>query len=142
MRDALRRFVKRWSTGETIAVLAITRDESCRRSFEDFAARGDWELAIAGSFESAIESLKKNRTAVILCDRDLPGLDWHDALRKLSAATRACAILLVSPVNDEYLWEEVIRQGGFDVLVKPLQQEKAVRAVNLAWSYAKERARG
>ena len=34
-----------------------------------------------------------------------------------------------------------IHKGGYDVLAKPLQEEQTVRAVNLAWSYSKERTR-
>ena len=85
--------------------------------------------------------LKKMRAAVILCDRDLPGVDWRHALEKLAASRPDCPIVLTSSVNDEYLWDEVVHTGGYDVLSKPLQEDLTVRAVNLAWSYSKERAR-
>ena len=41
---------------------------------------------------------------------------------------------MTSPVNDGYLWGEVIRRGGYDVLAKPLEEDQTVRFVNLAWS--------
>jgi FixJ family two-component response regulator len=41
-------------------------------------------------------------------------------------------------VNDDYLFEEVIRNGGHDVLTKPLQTPQVVAAVKLAWSYWKQ----
>jgi FixJ family two-component response regulator len=126
---------------ERIPVLAIMPDERDKNSLLAFGARGQWDLVLSGSCEAALETLKKMRAAVILCDRDLPGIDWRAALEKLAACRADCAIILTSSVNDEYLWDEVIHKGGYDVLSKPLQQEETVRAVNLAWSYSKQRAR-
>lgn len=127
--------------GERIPVLAIAPDERVRSSLCSFSVRGQWDLALTRSCEEALQTLKKMRAAVILCDRDLPGVDWRHALEKLSASRPDCPIVLTSSVNDEYLWDEVVHQGGYDVLSKPLQEDLTVRAVNLAWSYSKERAR-
>ena len=137
------RFVNWWrsESRERIPVLAIAREDLDRNSLAAFSVRGQWDLVLTRSCEEALEALKKMRAAVILCDRDLPGLDWRDALEKLSAARPDCPIVLTSSVNDEYLWDEVIHKGGYDVLSKPLQEDLTVRAVNLAWSYSKERAR-
>ena len=139
----IERFVKWWhgETGDKILVLGIALDERDTNSLSIFSARGQWELVLTRSCEEALEALKKMRAAVILCDRDLPGLDWRDALEKLAASRPDCPIVLTSSVNDEYLWDEVIHKGGYDVLSKPLQEDLTVRAVNLAWSYSKERAR-
>lgn len=141
MREALRRLVSWRRDTKKIPVMALTSDGRDRDSLTAFAVRGDWELVVAASLEEALASVRESRTAVVLCDRDLPGLDWRDALEKLAASNPACAIILTSAVNDEYLWDEVIHRGGYDVLAKPLQQEQTVRAVNLAWSYSRERAR-
>jgi DNA-binding NtrC family response regulator len=137
------RFVNWWrsESGQRIPVLAIACQDLERKSLSAFSVRGQWNLVLTESCEEALEALKKMRAAVILCDRDLPGLDWRDALEKLSAARPDCPIVLTSSVNDEYLWDEVIHKGGYDVLSKPLQEDLTVRAVNLAWSYSKERAR-
>ena len=139
----IRNLVNWWRTDsrERIPVLAITPDERDKKSLSSFSVRGQWDLVATRSYEEALELLKKLRTTVIICDRDLPGVDWRDALEKLAAARPDCPIVLTSSVNDEYLWDEVIHKGGYDVLSKPLQEDLTVRAVNLAWSYSKERAR-
>lgn len=139
----IRQFVNWWRSeaDERIPVLAIAREEFDRNSLSEFAVRGQWDLVLADSLEEALQGLKKMRAAVILCDRDLSGLDWRDVLQALAASRPDCPIILTSSVNDEYLWEEVIHKGGYDVLSKPLQEDLTVRAVNLAWSYSKERSR-
>ena len=93
------------------------------------------------SCQEALDILKSGRASVIVFDRDLPGLDWRDCLESLAAARPGYPILLMSSIYDEYLWEEVVHRGGYDVLGKPLQEEQAVRAVNLAWSFSKTRWR-
>ncbi len=143
MRETIRNIVNWWrpEAGERIAVVAIVPDGQEKQALAAFSVRGQWDLALAGSCEEALEILKHTRAAVILCDRDSPGIDWRDALQLLAASRPDCSILLASSVNDEYLWDEVIHKGGYDVLAKPFQEEQTVRAVNLAWSYSKERAR-
>ena len=44
-------------------------------------------------------------------------------------------MLLISRVTDEYLWNEVVSNGGYDVLRKPLSESDVQRQVRLAWSY-------
>jgi FixJ family two-component response regulator len=142
MRETWRQFVHRlWESEERICVLAIIDSSPDRDSLNAFAVGGGWDFVTTGSCDEALVALRKRQTAVILFDRDLPGIVWQDALERLSSAAGRCAIVLLSPVNDEYLWEEVNRRGGYDVLVKPLREDQTTRAVNLAWSYAKERMR-
>lgn len=148
MRETFRKLVNRfWDAAaeagdaEKIVVLAITGASDDRQSLEGFADRAGWDIRATGSCDNALEKLPKGRTAVILCDRNLADVDWRDALKKLASVASRCAIVLMSPVNDEYLWEEVIRLGGYDVLVKPLREDQTTRVVNLAWSYAKEKLR-
>jgi DNA-binding NtrC family response regulator len=150
MLETFRRFVDWWdsrfqgrskpapssATAEKISVLAITPDDGDRRLLSVFSIRGQWDLAFASAYPEAVDILKGGRAAVIICDRDLPGLDWRKCLEDLAASSPGCPIILTSSVYDEYLWEEVVHRGGYDVLGKPLQEDQAVRAVNLAWSYS------
>ena len=51
-------------------------------------------------------------------------------------APKSC-VVLVSPVNDEYLWQEVIQYGGFDVITKPFQSDQIRRHIDHAWLFWK-----
>ena len=88
-----------------------------------------------GTSEEARTVLDKVKVPVILCDRDLPGNGWRATVEDLASSPQRTCIILVSGVVDNYLWNEVVRTGGFDVLSKPLREEEVVRAVRLAWSY-------
>jgi FixJ family two-component response regulator len=79
--------------------------------------------------------LHKLKAPVVLCDRDLPGKGWRGTVEDLASSPHRACIILVSGVVDTYLWNEVVRTGGFDVLSKPLREDDVIRAVRLAWSY-------
>jgi len=144
----IRYFVNRWrgskpsqypAPTEKISVVAITLNDGDRHLLSTFSIHGQWELVFTSSCQEALDNLTGGRAAVIICDRDLPGPDWRECVRSMAAARPDCPILLMSSIYDEYLWEEVVHMGGYDVAPKPLQEEQAVRVVNLAWSYSKKR---
>jgi FixJ family two-component response regulator len=71
---------------------------------------------------------------VVLCDRDLPGVDWRMAVQQLAGGQNRRCVILASPVVDDYLWEEVIHLGGYDVLAKPFRKRDVVQAIEFAWA--------
>src|SRR5438105_2946576 len=122
----------------TDAILAVTESEPQRRTLHEIASRRAWELFFAGNWSEAESLLARQRFAIVLCDRDFAGNDWRETVGSLHRATPHSCIILVSAVNDEYLWDEVIRHGGYDVLKKPLQESQVVPAITLALSYVKQ----
>jgi hypothetical protein len=48
-----------------------------------------------------------------------------------------------SRLADEYLWAEVLQLGGYDVLLKPFEEEEVARVALAAWlSWKRERGKG
>jgi DNA-binding NtrC family response regulator len=121
-----------------VNILVITASQPDRQAFERIATKAEWQVRFADTCEQGLECLGDSHFGVILCDRDVPGGDWREHFSVLHAAAPGSCMILVSRVNDDYLWEEVIRSGGYDVLSKPLQETQVVRAVSLAWSYWKQ----
>ena len=72
---------------------------------------------------------------MILYDRDLPGKGWRETVEELAASPAPACVILLSNVLDTYLRGEVLRNGGYDVLCKPLREADVVRAVRLASWY-------
>ena len=69
---------------------------------------------------------------IVLCDRELPGLEWPHGLAQLRRSSRPPALVLLSDLAAPSLWEEVIRYGGFDILFRPLCRDRLVAALDLA----------
>ena len=123
-------------------ILALTCCDRQRSALKVIASKSRWRLYFARDSREAERHLQEEPIGIILCDRDLPGMDWRDQIGSLLRSTPRSCIILVSGVNDEYLWEEVIRNGGYDVLPKPLQETQVVLAVTGAsWYWKRYRAR-
>ncbi len=118
-----------------LAVVGLVTSDADRRVLARICAQSGWPLVFADTPEEAQVARDKLKAPVILCDRDLPGNGWRQTVEVLASSPHRACVILVSGVVDTYLWDEVVRTGGYDVLPKPLREDEVVRAVRLAWSY-------
>ena len=80
-------------------------------------------------------TLQETKTPIILWDRDLPATEWRGVIQMMTSAPHPVDAILVSKVADDYLWNEVIRHGGYDLLTSPIGEQETLRAIRLVWSY-------
>lgn len=122
----------------SIAVIGLVTGDADRRLLASICRRNRWNLLFTDTCEDARIALHRLKEPVILCDRDLPGRGWRETVEDLASCPHRACIILVSEVVDAYLWNEVVRTGGYDVLSKPLREDDVVRAVKLAsyWNSA------
>ncbi len=118
----------------SVRILAVMPNHSDGLALSQIAERAHWYFELTESCQSAIDKLDDQNFAIVLCDRDVSDSNWRDAVQTLAAKAPRTCVILTSPVNDDYLWQEVIQRGGYDVLTKPFQEERVVRAVSFAWS--------
>ena len=118
-----------------ITVLGLVTSDKDRRLLTEICSRNRWRLLFTDTCEDARIALHQLKAPVILCDRDLPGRGWRETVEDLASSPHRACIILISGVVDPYLWNEVVRTGGYDVLTKPLREDDVVRAVRWAWSY-------
>jgi FixJ family two-component response regulator len=125
----------RYATAPSVTIVALVVEDQDRKLVADIGHRHQWDVHFANTCEDALEASNELVVPVILCDRDLPGTEWRDVVRSLASCPHRACVILISRVLDDYLWDEVGRRGGYDVLSKPLQEVDVVRAVRLASSY-------
>lgn len=118
-----------------LGIVGLVMDEEDRRLLTGLGSRNQWKVSFAGTIAEARALSENLLSPALLCDRDTPETDWREAVETLSASSHRPCVLLLSTVVDDYLWNEVIRRGGYDVLAKPLREGDVVRSVKLAWSY-------
>jgi len=117
-----------------IRVLAVTANEVDRFVLEGIGTRAGWDLKVTGNCQDAMASLKHRPAQVILCDRDLPQVEWREALRVFGTSAPGCAVVLISPETDDRFWLEVIEHGGYDVVTRPIHEARVSSAVRQAFS--------
>lgn len=115
-----------------LTVLAMTASRSDAALLRGILHSTGWELRIADDLEDAIGFLGARAASIVLFDRDLPGADWRQAIGKL--ASGRCRVILASFVADDYLWEEVIHCGGYDVIAKPFREDEVIHMIQFAWA--------
>ena len=120
-----------------LTVLLVTASESDRAALEWILSNTRWRILSAGTCAEALELLRSVSIPVVLCDRDLPGRDWRESMGAVLQAPHPVCVILASRVADSYLWDEVVRRGGFDVVTKPFQREAVLQALEFAWSHWK-----
>jgi hypothetical protein len=77
------------------------------------------------------------RIPIFLFERKLLGPDWEDSLRFLLLQPKYSCVVIISPTADDNFWEELIRQGGYDVLTTPLQDSDVIETVHFAYAFWK-----
>lgn len=118
-----------------LTVIALIAGERDRRILAGVCSRNGWNAVLADTCDEARRELDRTEVPVVLCDRDLPERDWRRIVETLAASPQPSCILLLSKVVDDYLRDEVVRSGGYDVLRKPLREDEVASAVRLAWTY-------
>ncbi len=118
-----------------LTMIAVLGDQRDRSVVSNFCWHYYWEVFFADSCEEAEALLDDLKPQIILMDRDAAETNWRPAMSSLASASSGACVMLVSKVIDDGLWNEVVLNGGYEVLPKPVQQEEVCRAVRLAWSY-------
>ena len=136
MVTAARRFGRRSGRrSDRLAVIGLIAGERDRRILAAVCSRNHWSVVFADNCQEARRALDRIEAPVVLCDRDLPGEEWRRLVETLAASPQPSCILLLSKVVDEYLRDEVVGSGGYDVLRKPLREDEVAHAIRLAWTY-------
>ena len=112
-----------------VTILALSMSFEDRFLLERLGKRHGWELRFTYSPREGFNLASQRHFELILCDRNQPGYPWREVVDRFAACSPQSCILLVSPVSDDYLWRDVLQQGGYDVLLRPLREEPALRAV-------------
>jgi DNA-binding NtrC family response regulator len=116
-------------------VVALIRDGQDRDLLELIAIRDQLDIHFADTCDEAWNATNRLQSPVVLCGRDVPGIEWPDAVRILASAVPRPCVILTSPVTDSYMWKEIVERGGYDVLATPLRDADTTRSIRLALSY-------
>jgi CitB family two-component system response regulator CitT len=91
--------------------------------------------------EEAIKSVAEKDYDVVLLDVVLQKTRGTDILEEIKMARPEAAVILVSGRSSEEAYEEGIKKGAFDYLVKPVQIERLIETMNKAVDSIKGRQR-
>ena len=117
--------------------IVITADEEFYLRLQQIARTCEWRIGRAASIDEAETLIKARPTPMVVYDRDWNGGDWRRALKRLHESSEQPSVLLASQVADDYLWQEIVRNHGCDILPKPAPSEKVIHCLKFAWFAAR-----
>lgn len=123
--------------GSRIPVVALIVSDKDREVLTSVMDREAMEIHFAKSRVEAWDVMSRLNAPVILYDRDWPDAEWRTSVHTFARAAQRACVILASRVADDYLWQELVRCGGYDLVPKPLREEDVTRALALAVSYWK-----
>jgi len=120
-----------------ITIVALVVSDHDREVLTFLSNREPVDIHFAESHVDAWEAMNRLNSPVVLYDRDWPNAEWRTTVQALASSPHRSCVILASRVADDYLWQELIRCGGYDLLAKPFRAEDVARALKLALSYWK-----
>lgn len=117
---------------ERLRILALSVSLDDRFLLERLGKQHEWEVQFTHSPRDAFSLVSRSHFEVILCDRNQYGYPWREVIDRLAEVSPRSFILLVSPMSDDYLWQEVLQRGGYDVLACPLREKAVLQVIDAA----------
>lgn len=122
-------------TGLACEVLAVLRSPQDREAVSACAQATGWTLKLLDTVDQAVSTADSEPVALIIVDRDVSEHDWRRSVQILANTLSTPCVLLASSVVDPYLFQELVKHGGFDVIPKPIQSKELVRLGRLAFAF-------
>jgi FixJ family two-component response regulator len=118
-----------------VNIVCLAANESDQSLMLQLCRRNHWGVVFPESRTQSERALHQLRPQIMLFDRDIAGQDWREFVAGFAEASSGVCILLLSTVIDDNLWNDLVANGGYEVLRKPLREDEVSRAVKMAWSY-------
>jgi FixJ family two-component response regulator len=115
-------------------VILVTTSSAVQLELRVLSIQEGWHILFARTLETALQYTTLEKGAVVLYDRDLPGVDWRKAQCALVDSVNPVFFILLSPGADRRLWRTVLDDGGYDVARMPLDRERLAPVVNGAFA--------
>lgn len=94
-----------------------------------------WEVNEAGSGEEGLEFLEKESVHAVLLDRRMPGMDGQQALERILALRPGVPVVMLTAFGTVGSAVEAMKQGAFDYLTKPADNDELVAVLERAYRY-------
>ena len=120
----------RMEPADSPLVAVVDDDEPFRRSVERLVRTAGFRVETFGSAEDFLESSDLDRTACVILDVKLPGMNGFDLQRRLITRPRPMPIVFVSAHEDAVMRANALRAGAIAFLKKPFDDSMLLEALD------------
>lgn len=111
-------------------VLIIDDDTDLCLLLSRFLNKNGFETAIAPSGQKGIALYSKESFDAVICDYRLGDMDGIQVIRALKKTDPHASILIITGYSDIKTAVEVIKEGAFDYIIKPLIPDEVLSIMN------------
>ena len=102
-------------------VLVVDDELTIRLALSRFLRSRGYEVETAESGTLAIQILRANRFALMICDVRMPGVSGLDVVPRALEVDPDMGIVMLTAVNDATSATDALSSGAFDYLTKPVE---------------------
>jgi len=114
--------------------------EGVRRVLEAWSA-GQHQIMTATSGVEALSVMKEHEVHVMITDIRMPQISGLELIERVASDPHAPVIILISGYAEFEYAQKAIKHGAIEYLLKPLEKNKLIQAVELALEKEAERSR-
>jgi len=115
-------------TASPALVLIVDDDEELTMLISRWLGAAGYRCQTAATGHEAIAILGETLPDLILLDLDLGDMNGLEVLRALREKDRACAVIMLTAMDDPATIVKAMRAGAYDYMVKPVQRAKMLSA--------------
>jgi DNA-binding NtrC family response regulator len=113
----------------TPRVLVVDDEERMAAVVAGALERAGWECVVCGSGEAALAEVERRDPDVVVTDWKMPGMDGVELLRQLKARRPRLPVILLTAYASVRAAVEAMREGAFDYVAKPFDNDELRAAV-------------
>ncbi len=119
-------------------VLIIDDDMDMCTLLSRFLSRNGYHTDVAYSGQKGIAKFEEGNFDVVLCDYRLGNMDGKDVLLSVKKIKPDSIVLIITGYSDIKTAIEVIKQGAYDYITKPLIPDEVLSVLNKALEHSPE----
>jgi two-component system response regulator FixJ len=113
-------------------IMIVDDEEAMRLSLSSVLATYGFTTSAFADAAEALEASKNVEPDCVLMDVRLPGMDGLTAQRILREATPALPVIMITGHGDVAMAVRAMKNGAFDFVEKPVDDEQLVLSINTA----------
>ena len=113
-------------------ILIIDDDTDICQLLDRFLKRKGHDTSYVTSGKKALTYLKENEADVVFCDFRLPDTDGKELLLSIKELNPKTQVIIITGYSDVKTAVDVIKNGAFDYITKPLLPEEVLMLVDRA----------
>jgi FixJ family two-component response regulator len=117
---------------DKFVVMIVDDDESVRRAARRLIKSFGFAVETFASAEDFLTSGRLPKTACLVLDVQMPGLNGLELQSRLIAEGYQIPIVFITAYNDENAREQALGAGAIGYLVKPFEEADLLNGINLA----------